>query len=104
LKDKEWIVETKDYVFSSIFNNTKSEIFNYAYIYLINKILDDKQTEEYLQLIDRYNENGLAKFKNFIDVKIKEQINKLHNKMIENEKLENEIENDNQNKMIETIL
>jgi len=85
LKDKEWTVETKDAVHSIIYNNSHCKIYDYAHLYLLNKLLDDEKTDEYLDKIEKINDNvKKRRIYNYIDIKIKELIKKHQLLKIEN--------------------
>ena len=85
LKDKEWTVETKDAVHSIIYNNSHCKIYDFAHLYLFNKLLDDEKTDEYLDKIEKINDNAKKRrIYNYIDIKIKELIKKHQLLKIEN--------------------
>ncbi len=72
LKDKKWAVETKDFVHSLIYSNTKAEIYDYAFRELLHKILDDDKSTEYLSQWQVYEKNCKKRLYNYIDIQIKE--------------------------------
>ena len=78
LKNNEWTVETKDAVHSIIYNNSQCKIHDYAFTNLLNKILDEEKTDEYLDKIHKLDDKVHKKrMYDYIDVKIKELMKKI---------------------------
>ena len=78
LKNNEWTVETKDAVHSIIYNNSQCKIHDYAFTNLLNKILDEEKTDEYLDKIHKLDDKVRKKrMYHYIDVKIKELMKKI---------------------------
>jgi hypothetical protein len=78
LKNNEWTVETKDAVHSIIYNNSQCKIHDYAFTNLLNKILDEEKTDEYLDKIHKLDDKVHKKrMYNYIDVKINEVMKKI---------------------------
>jgi hypothetical protein len=76
LRDKKWTVETKEFVHSAIYRNTSVEIYNYSSNKLIYKILDNKQTDQYLVDWENCVNKDHRRMHSYIDIQIKELMNK----------------------------
>jgi hypothetical protein len=78
LKNNEWTVETKDTIHSIIYSNSQCKLHDYAFTNLLNKILDEQKTDEYLDKIQKLDDKVKKKrMYDYIDVKVKELMNKI---------------------------
>ena len=73
LKDNKWNIESKEYVHSTIYINTKVEIYDCAF---------RNEIYEYLTEGQEYEEKHKKRLSNYIDIQIKEMTKQLHNKLI----------------------
>jgi hypothetical protein len=73
LKDNKWNIESKEYVHSTIYINTKVEIYDCAF---------HNDIYEYLTQWQEYEEKHKKRLSNYIDIQIKEMTKKLHNNLI----------------------
>jgi len=83
LKDNKWNIESKEYVHSTIYINTKVEIYDCAF---------RNEIYEYLTEGQEYEEKHKKRLSNYIDIQIKELTKKLHNNLIAKSK---ELKTDN---------
>ena len=74
LKDKTWIAETEEHVNSVIYNNTKSQIYDCAFQKILNKILNEEQSDEYTSRWNVYDKFAKKKLFKYIELQIKEYI------------------------------
>ena len=72
LKGNQWQVETKDTIQTSMYNNTKSDIHNYAHNHLFHKILNDDDIDEFITKFLELDNTCRKKVCNFIDVNLRE--------------------------------
>jgi hypothetical protein len=72
LKNSEWLVEPKDAVCSLIYNNSKAQVYDYAFQNLLHKMLDDDQSDQYLVQWQQYEKTCKKKLYNYIEIQIKE--------------------------------
>ena len=78
LKNNEWTVETKDTIHSIIYSNSQCKLHDYAFTNLLNKILDEQKTDEYLDKIQKLDDKVKKKrMYDYIDVKVKELMKKI---------------------------
>ena len=74
LKDSKWLVEPKDTVCSVIYNNSKAQVYDYAFQNILHKMLDDDQTDQYLVQWQQYEKTCKKKLYNYIEIQIKEMM------------------------------
>lgn len=83
LKDNKWLVEPKDTVCSVIYNNSKAQVYDYAFQNLLHQMLDDDQSDQYLLQWQQYEKSCKKKLYNYIEVQIKELMKQRRLRMIE---------------------
>lgn len=76
LKNKEWIVESKEFVHSAIYRDTRIEMYDYSFKFLLYKSLDNNQTIQYLTDWQSCVNKDPQRIHNYIDIQIKELLNK----------------------------
>ncbi len=98
LKDSKWLVEPKDAVCSVIYNNSKAQVYDYAFQNLLHKMLDDDQSDQYLVQWQQYEKTCKKKLYNYIEIQIKELMKQRRLRLmadLENSAMKN-IKNDTQ--------
>ena len=81
-RDNKWVVETKEYVHNTIFQNTRVEIYDYSSKNLIYNILDNNQTHQYLSNWQECVKKDPRRINSFIDIQIKELIKQKRKRLI----------------------
>jgi len=89
LRDKKWVVESKEFVHSTIFQNTRIEMYDYSFNYLLYKSLDINQTNQYLEDWQSCINKDPRRIHSYIDIQIKElmkkkKVNRMTNRQIKN--------------------
>ena len=84
LKNKKWLPELKDVVFSVIYNNTRSQLFDFAYRYIFPN-LDEEKKEEYLSVVQKYDKQFKQNAYKTIDLQVQELMKSRRQKMIANQ-------------------
>jgi hypothetical protein len=84
LKNKRWLPELKDVVFSVIYNNTRSQLFDFAYRYIFPN-LDEEKKEEYLSVVQKYDKQFKQNAYKTIDLHVQELMKSRRDKMISNQ-------------------
>jgi hypothetical protein len=89
LRDKKWVVESKEFVHSTIFQNTRIEMYDYSFNYLLYKSLDINQTNQYLEDWQSCINKDPRRMHSYIDIQIKElmkkkKVNRMTNRQIKN--------------------
>jgi ribosomal protein S13 len=88
-RDNKWVVETKEYVHYTIFQNTRIEMYDYSSKNLIYKSLDNNQTHQYLSDWQECVKKDPRRTNSFIDVQIKELIKQKRKNMISQYQIKN---------------
>jgi hypothetical protein len=81
-RDNKWVVETKEYVHNTIFQNTRVEIYDHSFNYLLHKNLDTNQTDQYLTDWQSCVNKDPRHIHSFIDIQIKELIKQKRKRLI----------------------
>jgi hypothetical protein len=71
LRNKRWLPEPKDVVFSVIYNNTRSQMFDFAYKYIFPH-LDDEKKEQYMSIVHQYDKYFKRNAYKTIDLQVQE--------------------------------
>ena len=71
LRNKRWLPEPKDVVFSVIYNNTRSQMFDFAYNNIFPHLNEEKK-EEYLTIMQQYDKYFKRNAYKTIDLQVQE--------------------------------
>lgn len=88
LKKRNWTAQPREVIFSTIYNNTKSQLFDVAYNQVLPNLDEDKK-DQYLSIVEQYDKFFKKSAYKTIDVQVEELMKKRRQHMIANHNLNN---------------